>query len=131
MAPSIAENSFVISILKPTLNLFKRPFLFGHIYILQPASYKEKLIKRLVAGPKDVVWIDNGVIFVNGENKTAQFQIPEIKKDAPLTCKYFAKYQLPEEKYFFIGDNLCDALDSRKLGGISSNEIIGEVVYQF
>ena len=38
--------------------------------------------------------------------------------------------RIQNKKYFVEGDNKKDSLDSRKLGAISKNQIIGEIIYK-
>jgi nickel-type superoxide dismutase maturation protease len=38
--------------------------------------------------------------------------------------------KIQDGKYFMQGDNKQDSLDSRKLGLISKNRIIGEIIYK-
>ena len=38
--------------------------------------------------------------------------------------------RIQNKKYFVQGDNKEDSLDSRKLGVISKNQIIGEIIYK-
>jgi nickel-type superoxide dismutase maturation protease len=38
---------------------------------------------------------------------------------------------IQSKKYFLVGDNKKDSLDSRKLGLISREKIVGKVFYQF
>jgi nickel-type superoxide dismutase maturation protease len=63
------------------------------------------------------------------------FKIPKISdivafKDSAgkVLIKRIVKIQ--DGKYFMQGDNKQDSLDSRKLGLISKNQIIGEIIYK-
>lgn len=47
--------------------------------------------------------------------------------------KYFVKRisNIKNKKYFVIGDNMKDSLDSRKFGSILRNQILGKVIFKF
>jgi phage repressor protein C with HTH and peptisase S24 domain len=49
-----------------------------------------------------------------------------FKTENKVFIKRIAKYQ--NNKYFLIGDNLKDSLDSRSLGFIEKKDIIGKVL---
>jgi len=39
--------------------------------------------------------------------------------------------EIKNQKFFLIGDNNRDSLDSKKIGWISKQQILGKVVYKF
>lgn len=89
--------------------------------------YQNKiLIKRVIGIPGNYIEIDNnGKVMVNGqkieEPYVADFSLGECDIDFP--------YQVPEGKYFVMGDNRAISVDSRNslIGCVSEEQIIGEV----
>ena len=88
--------------------------------------YQNKiLIKRVIGVPGDYIEIqDDGKVMVNGqvieEPYVADFSVGECDIDFP--------YQVPEGKYFVLGDNRAVSMDSRNstIGCVSEEQIIGE-----
>lgn len=79
------------------------------------------LVKRLIGLPGDKIEIkEDGTLFLNG-----------VKKDEPYVKQIGVKsgyFEVPDDCYFFLGDNRRDSLDARywKNPYISSDNIIGE-----
>ena len=48
-----------------------------------------------------------------------------------LDTKTFEKIQIPENEYFLMGDNRDNALDSRYIGTIPQDDILGQVIYSY
>ncbi len=85
------------------------------------------LLKRVVAGPGDVVDIDSGGdVYVNGE----LLDEPYVEEKALGQTDLDYPYQVPEGRYFVMGDNRAASVDSRSsaIGCIESDQIVGKVV---
>lgn len=104
-----------------------------------PHGPKTTYVKRLIAGPGDRVEVKNGFIKVNGQPLIQQsFKIsnPEFVYQEVLNghkCfvqrnPNFARPQemniiVPKNKYFFMGDNRDNSLDSRAWGYVDRSQI--------
>lgn len=87
------------------------------------------LVKRCIAEPFDWVDIDrDGTIFVNGE----ALDEPYIKEKAFGDCDIELPYQVPEGKWFLVGDYRAISVDSRntKVGCISQEQIVGKITFK-
>lgn len=79
----------------------------GDILVFKSDELNDTLIKRVIGLPGDKVVIENGVVSVNGK---------VLKEDyvKNVDTTFDGTYDVPEGKYFFLGDNRRDSYDSRK-----------------
>ncbi len=85
------------------------------------------LLKRVVAGPGDVVDIDaDGDVYVNGE----LLDEPYVSEKALGQTDLDYPYQVPEGRYFVMGDNRAASVDSRSsaIGCVEEGQIVGKVI---
>lgn len=87
------------------------------------------LIKRYMAGPSDWVNIDaEGNVTINGE----ALDEPYLTEKAYGETNIQLPYQVPDERYFVMGDNRDVSIDSRNtaVGCIAKDQIVGKVVFR-
>ncbi len=91
-------------------------------------SWQNKLLlKRVIGLPGDVIDIDaDGDVRINGE----LLDEPYVSDKGLGECDIVFPYQVPERKYFVMGDRRLTSIDSRSssIGCVGSDQIIGEVV---
>lgn len=98
----------------------------GDILVFYSNELKDTLIKRLIGLPGDVIKIDNqGQVFIN-----------EKKLDEPYVVNndhLAGEFTVPENKYFFLGDNRVNSGDARywKEKYIDEKEIKGKAQFIF
>ena len=90
--------------------------------------YNDKiLVKRVIATSGQQVDIDpQGNVSVDG----VQLDEPYVSDKGLGECDIVFPYQVPEGKYFVMGDRRLTSIDSRSssIGCVGSDQIIGEVV---
>ncbi len=90
--------------------------------------YQNKLLlKRVIGGPGDVIDIDeDGNVTVNGE----LLDEPYVTNKALGETDRTYPYQVPDERYFVMGDNRTVSIDSRSttIGCIEADQIVGKVI---
>lgn len=86
------------------------------------------LVKRVLAGPADVVNItQDGTVYINGEEQ----QEPYVSEKALGQCNLEFPYQVPESRYFLMGDHRTTSVDSRSstVGCVAEEQVVGKIVF--
>lgn len=87
----------------------------------------ERLIKRIIGLPGEVVSYKNNKLYINGNEIEDNYGLGYTEdfelKDLNLT-------KIPDNEYLVMGDNRNDSLDSRYFGTISKDKILGSVKYR-
>lgn len=87
------------------------------------------LVKRVIACPSDYVTIqEDGTVLVNG----TQLHEPYLTEKALGECDLEFPYQVPEERYFLMGDHRRTSVDSRSsaVGCVSKEQIVGKILFR-
>lgn len=84
-------------------------------------------IKRLIGLPGEVVEIKDGHVYINGTLLDETYLNPS--KDN----RSFGPFTVPENHYFFLGDNRCNSYDARlwKEPYIDKKEILGKGMIEY
>jgi signal peptidase I len=77
------------------------------------------LIKRVIGLPEETISAQGGSVYINGQ----KLKEPWLPKG--VTTANFAPVHIPAGEYFVMGDNRGDSADSRVIGPIAKNLIIG------
>ncbi len=83
------------------------------------------LVKRIVAGPGDLVSVRDGRAIVNGRGSAEPYAAACF--DQP-TCDFPRPVRVPPGQYFVLGDNRGASDDSRFWGPVPGASILGVVV---
>ena len=120
MAPTLHNGEILVSVKT-------KDFSSGDIIAFYHGN--KLLIKRYIAGSADYVNIDeDGAVSVNGtlldEPYLAEMAYGEADIEFP--------YQVPDQRYFVMGDNRSVSIDSRSsiVGCIAGDQIVGKVVFR-
>lgn len=87
------------------------------------------LVKRVIAGPGD--WVDieeNGDVYVNQK----KIEEPYLSEKALGDCNIELPYQVPDERFFLMGDHRSASVDSRNtaVGCVAEEQIVGRLVFR-
>lgn len=87
------------------------------------------IIKRVIALPgQSVVIDDDDKIYIDGELFESSYI--HIDEDTESYAGGMS-YDLADDEYFVLGDNLHHSIDSRATGPVKAEKITGKVVYNF
>lgn len=119
MAPTLEEGQIVLSLKD---SRFERGDLVA-FYL-----GNKLLVKRVIAGPGQWVEItEDGKVYVDG----AYLEEPYVSELALGQCDLEFPYQIPDERYFLMGDHRETSVDSRSsvVGCVAMEQIVGRIVY--
>lgn len=120
MAPALSDGEIVLAV---------KDAEFAPGEVVAFLFNNKILIKRVIAGPGDIVHIDDGgVVYVNEQPLTEDYVDEltrgEVSVEMPL--------RVTEEHYFLLGDHREVSMDSRHtaIGCVSQEQIIGRIVFR-
>ncbi|MCI7274617.1 MAG: signal peptidase I [Cuneatibacter sp.] len=118
MEPTLADEDII---LLAKTNSFQTGELCGFYW------QNKLLLKRIIGTPGDIIDIkEDGTVFVNGE----EIEEPYVSEKALGECDLTFPYQVPENRYFVMGDHRTVSIDSRSsvIGCVEKEQIIGKVI---
>ncbi len=120
MAPTLHNGEILVSVKT-------KEFSSGDIIAFYHGN--KLLIKRYIAGSADYVNIDeDGAVSVNGTLLDEPYLAEKAYGEADIEFPY----QVPDQRYFVMGDNRSVSIDSRSsiVGCIAGDQIVGKVVFR-
>lgn len=113
MSPSLkGEERIIVNKLKYRID----PPDYGEIVVFQ--SEGKNLIKRVIGLPGDVIHIENGYVFRNGK----RLEEPYINEKVQ---GFLQQTEVIKDHVFVLGDNRNNSLDSRQIGLIPMDQVVG------
>lgn len=120
MVPTLEDGQIVISVKTESFE----PGDIAAFYL-----GNKVLVKRYIAGPGEWINLDeSGNVFINGE----PLDEPYLTEKSYGQTNIELPYQVPDERYFLMGDNREASIDSRNttVGCVEKEQIVGKIVFR-
>ena len=120
MTPTLREGEIVVSVKGSDV---KRGEILAFYY------NNKVLIKRVIAFPGEWIDIDDtGYVTVDGK----ELEEPYLKEHSLGDINITLPYQVPEGRYFVMGDHRSTSVDSRNtaVGCVAEEQIVGRIVFR-
>lgn len=138
---------YVVSITQVVGNSMYPTLQNGEVLVINKAKYRfsnvkreeiislkyadtKYLIKRVIGLPGEKVHIQNNVLYINDEVYPEKY-LPDNLEYNDFDLKDLGYDRIPENMYLVLGDNRGDSLDSREIGLIKKEDIIGKISIRF
>lgn len=126
MMPTFEEDDKVL--------LMKISSIDNFDLIVFKAPDNKNFIKRVIGIPGDRLKMEEDQLYLNGK----QMEEPYLQENRewaeqqgyPQLTTEFGEFTVPTGYYFVLGDNRLNSVDSRTIGFIQGDAVLGEVKYR-
>ena len=117
MDPTLKDGDLML------LYKFSQKIERNDIVVIDTDSSEGYIIKRVIALPNETVEYTNGNMYINGKKVSDNYADGETED--------FPKIELGKNEYFVMGDNRVWSKDSRIIGPINKEDIVGITNFVF
>lgn len=113
------------------------PKRFDVVICRYPGRGDTNFVKRVIGLPGDTLWLEDGYLYIKekGQEEEVKYEEPYISEAyRGGSLNTFGPCTVPEGQFFVMGDHRNNSNDSRSVGPIERNMIVGhvrQVVYPF
>ena len=97
------------------------------VVICKYPGKNDQYVKRVIGMPGDTLEVKSGVLYINGEAIEEPFLTDARTLRFHKANNSFGPISIPEGEYFVMGDNRDNSNDSRNVGMITEDMVIGKV----
>ncbi|MDT3697909.1 MAG: signal peptidase I [Thermincola sp.] len=121
MEPTLTEGDMIAA--NKIVYRFSEPKRGDIIVFKYPLDPKRDFVKRLIGLPGEKLQIKNSTLYINDK------VTPEPYLPKSLEFQDYGPVTVPKDKFFMMGDNRNDSLDSRSWGEMPRENIIGKASF--
>ncbi len=126
MIPTLADKEQVIA---EKLSMKINPLETGEIVVFRhPEQHTRLLIKRIIGLPDEKLKIMDGQVYINGTLLEEPYLKNGIITKPAEHMSEGVEYKIPGNSYILMGDNRGKSSDSRHLGAIREELIVGKAL---
>ncbi len=105
----------------------------GDVVVLHQitGASERDLIKRVIGLPGETVEIRNCTVLIDGRVLSEPYLDPEVVTPTDCGGDYTASAPVPADHVFVMGDNRGGSQDSRVIGAISEDDLVGRAFVVF
>ena len=126
MFPTLHDGEIML------LNKFKYHFNdIKRFDIVVVKTDEDKIIKRVIGLPGENIKLENNLLYVDGQEIKQPFKHGDTMD---YNIRILGYNKIPNDCYFVLGDNRNNSKDSRMIGCVKKNQIVGKaslVIYPF
>lgn len=98
----------------------------GEVVVMRdPLEHSKFFIKRIIGVPGDLIFIDQGDVYVNSNLLDESLYLADNIKTQAVNG--VSEVTLQDNEYFVMGDNRPASFDSRRFGAVDKSEFVGRV----
>ncbi|MCE5230195.1 signal peptidase I [bacterium] len=98
------------------------PKRYDIVIVTDPQDSNERLIKRIIGMPSDLLTIQGGILYINGKEEYSRNVTDNSIEWTDM------KVRVPSGKVFVMGDNRNNSFDSVNFGPIPETDIRGVMI---
>jgi signal peptidase I len=98
----------------------------GDVVVFDSPVRDDRLVKRVIGVPGDTIDVRGGHVYLNGKRLNEPYT-----KGATACLRTCEPLLVPDGRYFVLGDNREDSVDSRQGWTVSRDDITGKVLFAY
>ncbi|MFA5675464.1 MAG: signal peptidase I [Christensenellales bacterium] len=119
MEQTLHNNEYVF--MERVTYWFREPDFGDIIICTYPDEPGKTFVKRIIGTVNDEILIRGGVLYINGEPDYTHFKEPMFGQYGPFI--------VPKDCFFVMGDNRNNSSDSRVVGPIAKERVLGKAIF--
>ncbi len=110
--------------------VFNLNYSRGDVIVFNKPGLGKSLIKRIIGLPGDIIEIKNGHIYINEDLIIENYIPDQVETTGGTFMREGERVTVDSDSYFVFGDNRPVSEDSRMLGLIKRDWMLGKVVFR-